>query len=67
MVEIMWVLAITAMVVWRFLSYLDGMGRAADRARRDAWMQGRCKALANLYQEDKKHKCAICTDIKAKQ
>lgn len=64
MIEIMWVLAIIAMVAWRFLSYLDGMGRVANRIKRDALMQARCKVLANRYQEDKKYKCAICTDIK---
>lgn len=67
MLEIMVILAITAMVVWRFLSYLDGMGRVANRLRRDALMQVRCKALAKCYKEDKKYKCAVCTDIKAKK
>lgn len=67
MLEIMFVLAIIAMVTWRFLSYLDGMGRVANRIKRDALMQARCKALANRYKEEKKYQCAVCTDIKVKK
>jgi hypothetical protein len=61
--EIIWILAIVALVVWRFLTYLDGMGRVANRIKRDALMQARCKVLANLYKEDKAYKCIKCTEF----
>lgn len=54
------------MIAWRFLSYLDGMGRIQKRIKMDALQQARCKALAANYKEEK-YTCAKCTDIKEKR
>lgn len=64
MLEIMLIVGVTALIVWRFLEYLDGMGRLQKRLRIDQLMQTKCKVMANNYQEDKKYTCAKCTDIK---
>lgn len=63
MIEITLIIAVVALVAWRFLNYLDSMGKLQKKLRRDSLMQIKCKTLAEKY-ADGKFTCAICTNIK---
>jgi hypothetical protein len=64
MIEVTLVIAVAALVAWRFLNYLDSMGKLQKKLRRDSLMQIKCKTLADKYAEEGKITCAICADIK---
>lgn len=64
MIEVTLIIAVVALVVWRFLNYLDSMGKLQQKLRRDNLMQIKCKTLADKYVKEGKITCAKCVDIK---